>query len=313
MKNYDPDILPFIARINEMFAPMPPHLMKPEAFRELVDGMSTSSRPPLPEGIEVRSVKIPTRFGEMQAKLYIPKFNETRSCLVYMHGGGWTVGSVDTHEPICSHIALKTPCLVLSLNYSLSPEYPFPRPLFEVLDACNWVLANANSINVDTEHLSIGGDSCGGNLATAACLYLRDHGAPSNLFRCQILAYPILDTNFETNSYQDNVDTPFLYSELCKWFWGNYLMRQEDWHNPYAIPMKAKSLVGLPQAYISVAEHDPLHDEGIRYADRLREAGVKVELRRVMGQIHGFLRLRSVSHAAENEFDAMCAYLAKNG
>jgi acetyl esterase len=313
MKEFDPEIVPFIESFEEAFASTPPHLMKAGNFRKRVDELGARSRPPLPDQIKATDLAIPTRFGEIGARLYSPTDVASNRCLIYMHGGGWTVGSIDTHDPICAQIAAKTPCSVLSLNYSLSPEFPFPRALMEVLDATAWLGSKSANLEIDADHISIGGDSCGGNLATAACLYLRDHSDSPVPFRCQILAYPILDTNFDTRSYCENQTTPFLYSDLCKWFWNNYLGNPKDWDDGYAVPMKASSLAGLPPAYISVAEFDPLRDEGIAYAERLRAGGNEAVLSYIHRQIHGFLRLRAISSVAEIEFDRMCEFLASKG
>jgi acetyl esterase len=252
-----------------------------------------------------------TAAGPVPIRIYRPSAfaaGDAAPALLYIHGGGWTVGSLDTHDPICAGIADETPCCLVSIGYSLAPERPFPAAYHEIAALGAWAEAQAAALGIDRARIAIGGDSCGGNLATAVALAARDEGLRRYCF--QLLIYGVFDTNFDTPSMLRNAKAPFLDRALMIWFWRQYLGGAEATDDPRAVPLRAKDLSGLPPAFVSTAEYDPLLDEGEAYAARLAAAGVAVEYRRAPALMHGFMRVRRLSSYAEEEFAAVCRALA---
>ncbi len=310
----DPALAPFIAQVAADFGPAP-HLHSAQHFRALVERLSTHNLPPRPAGMAVEERVAATAAGPVPLRLYRPKALAGAApmpALLYIHGGGWTVGSLDTHDPICAGIAEETPCCVIAIGYSLAPEHPFPAAFEEIAAVGAWTAANAVALGIDAKRIAIGGDSCGGNLGTAVALAARDEGGATARRYCfQLLVYPVFDCDFDTPSMRRNATAPFLGRDLMMWFWRQYLGGATRSDDARAVPLRARSLAGLPPAFIATAEYDPLLDEGEAYAKRLAAAGVAVEYRRAPALMHGFLRVRRLSRYAETEFAAMCRALAR--
>lgn len=305
----DPALDGFLDKLDKAFDP-PPHLLKATEFRDLIERMSAEGRPERPETLSVEDMTVSHNSRTVGVRIYRPEGAAASRALIYMHGGGWTVGSVDTHDPICAGIANETPCTVISVNYSLSPEHPYPHALLDCEAVADWLFENAASLNIDPRMIAIGGDSAGGNLSTALCLKMRDERGKVP-FCYQVLIYPALDTDIDRPSFLKNANAPFLDRPLMIWFLNHYLGDQISNPDVYAMPMKAKSLSGLPPAFVSTAEFDPLLDEGAEYADRLRKAGIECTYREAKGLMHGFMRVRAISSLAEAEFQAVCEVLRK--
>jgi acetyl esterase len=307
----DPALAPFIADAAAEFGPAP-YLQSAQDFRAQVERLSTRKLPPRPPGMDVDDRVAPTAAGPVPIRIYRPRAladEPAAPALLYIHGGGWTVGSLDTHDPIVEGIADETPCCVISVGYSLAPEHPFPAAYHEVAAVGAWLEAEAAALGVDAKRLAIGGDSCGANLGTAVALAARDAGLRHYCF--QLLIYGVFDTDFETPSMIRNANAPFLDRALMIWFWRQYLAGTTATDDPRAVPLRAKELRGLPPAFVSTAEYDPLLDEGEAYAARLAAAGVPVEYRRAPALMHGFMRVRRLSRYAEAEFAAACRALAR--
>lgn len=254
----------------------------------------------------------PTAAGPVPLRLYRPRAlagDAAAPALLYIHGGGWTVGSLETHDPIAAAIAEETPCVVVSVGYSLAPEHAFPSAYHEIAAAGAWLEAEAGALGIDAKRIAIGGDSCGANLGTAVAIAARDAGLHRYCF--QLLIYGVFDTDFDTPSMIRNADAPFLDRALMIWFWRQYLGGATTTDDPRAAPLRVKDLRGLPPAFVSTAEYDPLLDEGEAYAARLGAAGVTVEYRRAPALMHGFMRVRRLSRYAEEEFIAVCRALAR--
>jgi acetyl esterase len=221
--------------------------------------------------------------------------------LVYYHGGGWTVGDLDTHDGVARRLAASSHCIVVSVDYRLGPEHRFPAAADDAVAAFAWVADNAARFGGDASRLAVGGDSAGGNLAAVVCQQaLASAGRVPDF---QLLVYPVTDLAEEAESYQTFAEGFYLTRPLMRWFRDNYLARREDGVDPRASPLRAASLAGLPPAYVATAGYDPLRDEGGAYARRLAEAGVAVEYRNHESLIHGYFSMAGVVRGAARAFD----------
>ena len=235
----------------------------------------------------VENRTVPGPRGEIPVRVYTPDGRAPFPMLVYYHGGGWVIGSLETHDGLCRHLANAAGAVVVSVDYRLAPEHPFPASGEDAYAATRWVAANAAVIGGDAKRIAVGGDSAGGNLAAVVPLMARDRGGPPLVF--QLLVYPVTDTpSANTASYRENAEGYFLTAKMMHWFWNHYCGKNPDLSDPYLCPLRAKDLKRLPPALVVTAEFDPLRDEGEAYAARLREAGVPVTSKRYPGMIHGF-------------------------
>lgn len=260
--------------------------MTPIEVRKMVRERLATLPPPEAIG-RVEDRPIPRLDGaEMLVRIYRPRGEGPWPVLVYFHGGGFVVGDLDGHDGSCRALTNAVPCVVVSVDYRLAPEHPFPSAPEDASAATRWVAEHAASFGGDPTRIAVGGQSAGGNLAAVVPLMARDRGGPPLVF--QLLVYPMADHSFETPSYRENAEGYWLTRERMQWYWGHYLARPEDGAHPYASPLRATDLRGLPPALVLTAEYDPLRDEGEAYAARLREAGVPVAHTRYEGQIHGF-------------------------
>ena len=219
---------------------------------------------------------------------YTPLENaETQNALVYFHGGGWVIGSVETHNELCESLCLKLGFKIFSVDYRLSPEYKYPTPFNDCLAAYNWVLDNSANLQIKENNISVGGDSAGGNLAAAICLKQQEEGRP--LPRAQLLIYPVTDLQFQTQSIQEDCAEGFMLTKAAmEWFSEQYLESKDSVMDPLVSPLLANSLQGLPPAVLVTAGFDPLRDEGNAYAEELKNSGVKVFHKEYPSYIHGF-------------------------
>ena len=267
------------------------HEMSVAQARELILGMVALAGEP--ESIaQMENRTVPGPAGQIPVRIYTPVGTAPFPVLVYFHGGGWVIGNLDTHDGICRSLANRVGCLVVSVDYRLAPEHPFPAAPEDCYAATRWLAEHAGSLGGDKGRIAVGGDSAGGNLAAVVALMARDRGGPKLAF--QLLVYPATDTDFETRSYRENSEGYFLTRADMVWFWNHYAPRDEDRRNPYAAPLRAASLRGLPPALVITAEFDPLCDDGNAYAARLREDGVPVRLSQQDGLIHGFFQMGAV-------------------
>ncbi len=271
---------------------MPPFgAMSVAETRQAFDGMAVLGGPPEPiAGVENRTVPGPG--GDIPVRVYAPASRKPLPVLVYFHGGGWVIGTLETHDAPCRLIAKQAPAIVVSVDYRLAPEHKFPAAAEDCYAATRWAAENAASLGGDPWKIAVGGDSAGGNLAAVVSLMARDRGAA--FIGLQLLVYPVTNWSYDTESYRENADGYLLTRDAMVWFWNHYLRDESDGANPYASPLRAASLAGLPPAQIVTAEFDPLRDEGEAYAARLGAAGVKVTARRYDGMIHGFFTLCAV-------------------
>jgi acetyl esterase len=255
----------------------------------------------------VRDVQIEGPAGPIPARFYRPRPDEFLPLLVYFHGGGWVIGSLETHDNVCRDLAVKACCAVLSIDYRLAPEHPFPAAAEDCYAATVWAHDNAARLGIDAARIAVGGDSAGGNLAAVVALMARDRKAPP--LRFQLLVYPVTCGRMDTPSYRENAEGYLLTSAAMAWFWAHYVPAAAGREECYAAPLRASDLRGLPPALVLTAEYDPLRDEGEAYAKRLAEAGVPAEVRRYEGQIHGFFGMSALIDRAREAFDEAAATL----
>jgi acetyl esterase len=225
-----------------------------------------------------------------------PAKTEVLPALVYFHGGGWTIGDLDTHDVLCRELANDARCAVFSVEYRLAPEAPFPAAVEDCIGATRYVHVQARALNVDADRIAVGGDSAGGNLAAVVALQARDAGGPPLCF--QLLIYPATNQNMDTESVRRNGYGYLLTVPLMERFRANYLPRPADYSDWRASPALAASHAGLPPAFILTAGFDPLLDEGRQYAERLARAGVEVSYRDYPDMIHGFILMGGVLDTA---------------
>ncbi|MFC7474462.1 alpha/beta hydrolase [Dankookia sp. GCM10030260] len=224
----------------------------------------------------------------LKLRVYTPPGQGPFPLLVFYHGSGFVLCSLDTHDGICRNLSAGAGCVVVSVDYRLAPEHRFPAGLEDCLSATRWCAENAAALGADAARLVVGGDSAGGNLAAVVALRLRDEGGPRPVG--QMLLYPVTDWHTPGwPSYAENAEGYGLTRATMEWFWGHYLAdpAREAAH-PHAAPIRAASLAGLPPALVTTAEYDPLRDEGEAYAAKLAEAGVPVACTRWLGLNHGF-------------------------
>jgi len=219
-------------------------------------------------------------------RVYRPSPDPGLPVLVVFHGGGWVIGTAEQFDGIARQLANASDAVVVSVDYRLAPEHPFPAPLDDCWTAVQWTFAHAAELGGDPTRVAVGGDSAGGNLAAVCALRARDAGFPLAL---QVLIYPVCDCDFTTASYGENAEGYFLEREEMQWFFDCYTDRgKHDPADPSISPMRADDLTGVAPALVITAEYDPLRDEGEAYAAKLRAAGVDVETMRYEGLIHGF-------------------------
>ncbi len=249
---------------------------------------------PMPEyagvRVEERSILLSNGAGgrEIAVRVYTPPVgNAPWPVVVFFHGGGWVVGTLETHDPYCRALASEAGVMVVSVDYRLAPEHKFPAGLEDCLAATEWVLAHAGELGADGSRVLVGGDSAGATMATVVALLLRDKGVTA--LAGQILFYPV--TGYydpPTASYLENAEGYGLTRKGMMWFWDHYLNDRSEAADFRAAPLRAASLSGLPRALVVTAEYDVLRDEGQAYAKRLGEAGVPVTHVFVEGMNHGF-------------------------
>ncbi len=272
------------------------HQLEPAQARDFFEQFEL----PRPE-IALPSVEdrgIPGPAGEIPVRIYRPEAGGTLPALVYFHGGGWVIGSLDTHDASCRELASQTGCVVVSVDYRLAPEHRYPAAAEDCFAAVRWVADHAAELGVDPARLAVGGDSAGGNLSAVVSLLARDRSGPA--LRFQLLVYPVTDCDFSRPSYLRNASGLLLERDTMLWFWDHYVPDAARRREPHCAPLHAESLAGLPPALVITAEYDPLLDEGEAYVRRLEEAGVPTTCTRYDGMVHGFFAMGMLAQGARD-------------
>jgi acetyl esterase len=283
-------------------SPLPPyHTVSAPVARRVYRDTRAILSPKAPELPEIRLLAT----ENFTLRVYRPVTNEKLPALVYFHGGGWTIGDIDTHDVLCRELAIGARCVVVSVDYRLAPEYPFPAAVEDCFAATRYVADNAAKLNIGS--IAVGGDSAGGNLAATVSLLARDAGGPAIAF--QLLIYPATDQRLATPSHERNAQGFLLTRDAIDYFRRAYLPNQRDWTDWRASPLLAKSHANLPPALVITAGYDPLLDEGRAYAERLRAAGVRVDYREYPDMVHGFILFGGVLDTAKVAVADCCAAL----
>lgn len=272
----DPQVAAFLATYNAS-SPLP---MRDVPVAQSRAAVVPVPGPPEPVG-NVRDVSIDTAAGPLPGRLYESEGGGVGTC-VFFHGGGWVTGDLNTHDALCRRLCNQSRGRIVAVDYRLAPEHPFPAASDDAYSATAWAAREFAG------PVAVLGDSAGGNLAAVVALMARDQGGPS--LAAQVLVYPIVDYHFDRKSYRNNAAGYFLTRETMQWFWEVYVPNPVSALHPYASPLRAESLAGLPPALVITAEYDVLLDEGREYAQRLRDAGVPVTELDCPGMIHGFIR-----------------------
>jgi acetyl esterase len=271
---------------------VPPHLLTVEQARaQFMRSRAQFLAPVQAVGAVVDRV-IPGPASELPVRIYRPlgsRADALLPALVYFHGGGWVFGNLDSHDSLCRELCNLSGCAVVSVDYRLAPEHRFPAAVDDTLAAIRHLARDGRSLGIDGARLAAGGDSAGGTLAAVAALVFRDQGGPR--LALQLLIYPVTDLAMDTPSYTAIANGFTLTRERMIYFRDAYLRGPEDVADWRASPLKARDLSGLPAALVVTAAHDPLVDEGRRYADRLKASGVAVTYSCYEGTVHGFLTL----------------------
>jgi acetyl esterase len=288
----DPDAAAVFKAFQEAGRP-PYETVSPAEARELYLKGRVVSNPEPPPLKSVQPLSIPAPHGSIPARVYTPlKLRQTNGlapCLVFFHGGGWTIGDLDSHDVVCRKLADEGQLIVISVDYRLAPEHKFPAAVDDAIASTKWIADNARQLGIDAARLMVGGDSAGGNLAAVVAISARDGNGPA--IAGQVLVYPATDFALTHPSHGEPETSLLLTHSVIRWFRDNYLNGAADVHDWRASPARAKTLVGLPPAYVLTAGGDALRDEGEEYAQRLKEAGVPVAYRTFPGQFHGFFTM----------------------
>ena len=284
----------------------PVNSMTPVEARSSYRSRRTFTQPDAPEVFKVEDKVVSYEGVNVPVRVYHPHAAQSQAALpglVYLHGGGWTVGDLDTHDVLCRSLCLQADIVVVSVDYRMGPEHKFPAAYDDTVAAFNWTVAHAASLGIDASRIAIGGDSAGGNLSAAACLGLRGQAVQPAF---QLLIYPATIMWQDTASYHANGKGYMLTQESIAYYTENYLRNREDAKDWRASPQLAQSHAGLAPAFVMTAGFDPLRDEGLMYANALSKAGVSAQYICFERQIHGFITMGRVMQEA-NTAVSLCA------
>ena len=269
----------------------------PSAADAVIGVLAKQGKPAVEMVGDISHQLIPGPEGDLLARVYLPKGSGPFPVLVYFHGGGWVIANLGTYDSSCRALTNAANCIVVSVAYRQAPEHKFPAAAEDAYAATQWVIANAAKLKGDPTRVAVGGESAGGNLAAVTCLMARDRQGKRPVH--QMLVYPITNYAFDTPSYQENANASPLNKAGMQWFWRQYLESESDGSNPYASPLRAENLRGLPPATVITADIDPLRSEGQAYAQGLKEAGNAVKVTNYTSVTHEFFGMGAVVKKAK--------------
>ncbi len=308
---FDPDAERLLQLVRESGRP-PLETLTPAEARVAYSASRQILQPDPQPVAEIRNLSAPGPLGDIPLRLYAPLGAPPDAGLpglVYFHGGGWVLGDLDSHDGVCRHLANASGCRVVSVDYRMAPEYKFPAAFDDSAAATRFVFDNAASLGIDPARIAVGGDSAGGNLAAAVAVLSAQGGLPRLAY--QLLIYPVVDMAMTFDSYRRVTEGVLLTAASMRWFIDLYLTGATDARDWRASPIRAADLSATPPAFVLTVAHDPLCDEGIAYAKRLDQDGVRVTHLHLSDQIHGFLTMGRIVRASGLVTDAMGALLKK--
>ncbi|RAS70434.1 acetyl esterase/lipase [Lentzea atacamensis] len=292
----DPELLPWLDMLPAVALTDYESLVAARDQRSRLNDLLPSYEPVNPIDVRDTAVPGPSDAPDVPVRVYSPAGRtEAVPGLVYIHGGGFVLGDLDMFHAIVLRLVDELGIVIVSVDYRLAPEHPFPAPVEDCYAALKWVAAKADELGVDPQRIGVGGESAGGGLSAGTALLARDRGGPELCF--QYLGIPELDDRLDTDSMRDYVDTPLWNRPNAIFSWASYLGTEPggDDVSPYAAPARATDLAGLPPAFVTTCQYDPLRDEGIEYARRLAHAGVPTELRHYPATFHGSAFIESAA------------------
>jgi acetyl esterase len=300
----DPQAEDYLHELSAQGLP-PLHRLPLQEARETYRNLSVpDGRPDAVASVTERFVAGPA--GSIPIRVYTPTADGPHPALVFFHGGGWMLGGLETHDGLCRALANASDCVVVAADYRRAPEHRFPAPVEDCYAVTRWVANNAETVGATPRSLAVAGDSAGATLAIGVCLLARDRDGPEIDY--QVLAYPATNYAFDTASYETNAQGYFLTRKDMERFWDGYLRTESDGDHPYASPLRAEALTGLPPAFVLTCGFDPLRDDGAELVARLSDAGVPTHHARYDDMIHGFLTM-----LADPELDRSREAIAEMG
>jgi acetyl esterase len=279
-----------------------------EARQQLETMVGLAGDDPVPVG-DVSDITIESEDREIPARAYVPEGEGPFPVVTFFHGGGYVLGSIDIYDNLCRLLATQSECLVVSVDYRLAPEHPWPAALEDCYNATLWLSRNAERFSGDSTRLAVAGDSAGGNLSATVSLLARERGLLD--IDCQVLLYPSTAYTEPMDSRAENASGYFLTAKDLIWFVKHYIESPFDAYNPLAFPLQARDLSDLPSAFVLTCGFDPLRDEGIAYANRLRDAGVDVEHTNYESMIHGFLNMEGIVERTYDGIEEIATFLQR--
>ncbi len=297
-------------KLNKIFSPKS---INDNSIKEIREGLNSHStlwsKNPIPFS-NIKTITITENSKKIPVRIYTPKDGSNLPIIIYSHGGFWIAGNLDTHDNVCRKLSQNTKAIVISVDYRLAPENPFPAALDDVYNVLQWTYANAGSINGDKKHIALAGDSAGGNLSTAVSLIARDKNGPQ--ITCQVLIYPSTNiSELNSNSWSYFANNFNLSIKDMEKYISLYVPKKEGRKSPYASPLLAKDVKKLPDTLVITSEIDPLRDEGEAYAKKLKESGIQVNITRYNGVSHGFIQMDKITNKADEALNQISLYLQK--
>ena len=276
-------------------------------IRELTQGRVAFAGQPEPI-LSVVNRFIPGPTADLPIRIYRPNNDQNAPAMVYFHGGGWVLNFLDIYDAALHRLANQSGSVIISVNYQKAPEHPFPTPFDDCYATLRWVKSHAAEIGIDPNRIGVGGDSAGGNLAAAVAVKARDEKIELSY---QLLVYPCIDRDFTTKSYLEYATEYGLTTRAMEWFWDQYLQGDQHNENPYAAPMRAKSLAGVAPSIVITAQYDPLVSDSENYCAKLKNDGAEVIYKEFPGMIHGFFANVGATPAAHLALDFSAQEIVK--
>lgn len=281
----------------------PLDVLTPEQSREFYQIARGYFTPISVNGVKVKNTSITSTIKhKLPVRIYTPLGKGPFPVLVYFHGGGWVFGDLESSDNVCRYFSSKAGIIVVSVGYRLAPEHKYPAAFLDAVDSVKWTFRNVKMLNGDSSRIAVGGESSGGNLAAATAICFK--GDKDFKLSHQFLITPVMDYNFDTLSYKANYKFN-LTTEKMKWFWGHYLNDPSEGSEIFVSPLKVSCVEHLPATLLVTAEFDPLRDEGLAFGERLKEAGVNVELLHYDDLVHSFINMIGTVDKAKQALDEM--------